>query len=118
MKIEKTLKTIFTSGSINSSNLKKPENCSLPVVVYKRIGRTKPANNYSNSGDLESVLIRFSVLGDNYASVVNLSEQIETLLDGNKTDFQDCLFLGGSEEFVEDTGLYDLSSDYQVTNRI
>ncbi len=118
MKIEQTLKNIFTSGSINAYNLKKPEKCSLPVVVYKRIGRSKISRNFSNNGDLESVLIRFSVLGDNYSETVQLSEQLETLLDGNKTNFENCSFVGGSENYVEDTKLNDLVSDYEIINKI
>jgi len=118
MKIEQTLKNMFTSGSINAYNLKKPEKCNLPVIVYKRIGRTKISTNFSNTGDLESVLIRFSVLGENYAETVQLSEQLETLLDGNKTDFENCSFVGGNENYIEDTKLNDLVSDYEIINRI
>ena len=118
MKVEKILKNIFTSGSINAYNLKKPEKCSLPVVVYKRIGRTKISRNFSNTGDLESVLVRFSVLGDNYSDTVSLNDQLETLLDGNKTNFEYCSFVGGSENYVEDTKLNDLVSDYEIINRI
>jgi hypothetical protein len=118
MKVEQALKNIFTSGSINAYNLKKPEKCKLPVIIYKRIGRNKISRNFSNTGDLESLLIRFSVLGDNYSETVNLNQQLENLLDGNKTSFENCLLVGGNENYVEDTKLNDLVSDYEIINKI
>lgn len=118
MKVEMVLKNLFTSGSVTAYNLKKPEKCTLPVVVYKRIGTRKIAKNFSNSGDLEDVLMRFSVIGSDYESVVNLSDTVDSLLDYNTSNFEFCMFAGNSENYTEDTKLYDFVFDFEIINKL
>ena len=67
--------------------LLRPADSQLPALVYRRISDNIQDKNHDGTGHLHLARVQITHITDSMDKLQTLLDQVQTILEGNKTDF-------------------------------
>jgi hypothetical protein len=96
----------------------KPEDATLPALAYNRISDRVQDKNHSAGGALHLARVQITHVASTPDGAFSLVDSVQTLLEGNKTDFSASLSADVHIENQEAEDIFTVMKEYLIQYKI